>query len=97
MSFLWSLAFREIMKATEIHVVGVSFAPGDFELRWLLREALTLSRETREAGGLAPVRLVVTNPDQQARREAKLVTGIVESDRVSEHESLEAYLESVRA
>lgn len=42
MAFIWNLALREVMAAEEVVIVGLSFAASDFELRWLLRQALLL-------------------------------------------------------
>ena len=41
MAFLWNLALRELSAADRIVVVGISFAPNDFELRWLVRQAIS--------------------------------------------------------
>jgi hypothetical protein len=42
MAFLWNLALRELISAHRIDVIGLSFAPSDFELRWLVRQAVAL-------------------------------------------------------
>lgn len=36
---LWRLALNELAEADRIVIVGLSFAPSDFELRWLIRQA----------------------------------------------------------
>jgi len=41
LGFLWSLAYRELNTADRIVVFGVSFAPSDYYLRWLLKKAIT--------------------------------------------------------
>ncbi len=62
LSLLWSLALGELWQATRIVVIGVSLAPGDFELRWLLREALRL-RNARSS-----LDICVVNPDSGCHR-----------------------------
>jgi hypothetical protein len=54
MAFLWNLAYRELQAADELVIIGLSFAASDFELRWLLRQAL-LGRN----GG--PLRISIVN------------------------------------
>lgn len=41
-AFPWHLALRELMRAERLVIIGLSFAPTDFELKWLLRQALYL-------------------------------------------------------
>lgn len=42
MAFLWNIALRQLSNASRIVVIGISFAPSDFELRWLIRQAIEL-------------------------------------------------------
>lgn len=42
MAFLWNIALRQLINADRIVVIGISFAPSDFELRWLVRQAVEL-------------------------------------------------------
>jgi hypothetical protein len=81
----WNLALRELRLATDVILVGVSLAPSDFELSWLLREGLGAERP----GG---VRLHLVNPEESHRR---AVMGIVRatSPTVIEYESIEKYIE----
>jgi len=58
LSFLWNLALRELRKAQQIAVIGLSLAPTDFELRWLLRAAI-VDRNSPA--------LVVANPSAENR------------------------------
>ncbi|MBI3818482.1 MAG: hypothetical protein HY286_07320 [Planctomycetes bacterium] len=42
LSFLWSLALRELISADKIIAFGLSVAPSDFEFHWLVRQASRL-------------------------------------------------------
>jgi hypothetical protein len=42
LAFLWNLALRELVDAIRVIVIGVSFAPSDQELRWLIRQSSAL-------------------------------------------------------
>jgi len=86
MAFLWNLALRELRAADRLVIVGVSFAPSDFELWWLLRQAISL----RE--GL-PLEVSVVDPDKD--REKYILTRLPEgSCRGRYYESLDAYVVS---
>ncbi len=67
LSFLWNLALRELRQAARVIVIGVSFAPSDFELRWLVRQSAAL-RET-------PVELEIVNLCAEDRQAARLLFG----------------------
>jgi hypothetical protein len=56
--FLWNLALRRLRAARAIVVFGVSLAPTDFELRWLLKEGVN------PAGGAVSISII--NPDKNA-------------------------------
>ena len=60
MALLWNLALREVRAASELVVIGLSFAPTDFELRWLIREAIA-SRSG------PPLAVTLVDPSEQAR------------------------------
>ena len=66
LAFLWNLALRELQAAEHVMLIGLSFAPSDFELRWLLRAA-------RSIRDLAKVS--VANPDSEACASAKTLLG----------------------
>jgi hypothetical protein len=85
MALLWNLALREIAGAARLVVVGLSFAPGDFELRWLLREAL-LVRRSRQ------IDLHIVNPSLDDYQRA---TDVVprRPARVSHYRTVDEYLE----
>jgi hypothetical protein len=55
MAFLWNLALRELASASRLVVVGLSLAPSDFELRWLIRQAFLLRSGE-------PLSVTVVNP-----------------------------------
>jgi hypothetical protein len=57
MAAIWRRAYHELQYADEIHVIGVSLAPSDVELQWLLRS--TRRRHVRHQGP----RVVTVNPD----------------------------------
>ncbi len=46
LGFLWSLAYRELRTAERIVIFGISFAPSDYYLSWLLKKAI-LDRKER--------------------------------------------------
>lgn len=60
LAFLWNLAWRELIDADRIVIVGMSLPPTDFELRWLLRSACAMRK--RSARPL--LELQVVNPNQ---------------------------------
>lgn len=61
LAFLWNLALREIRKATELVVIGMSLAPTDFEVRWLIREGLDVRRRAK-----ITKKVIVVNPNSEA-------------------------------
>jgi hypothetical protein len=68
--------------ASKIVIVGVAFAPSDFELRWLLRQGAALRT--------SPVELHVVNPCEKDRGAA---LDLFERDCVvREFEAVEEYL-----
>jgi hypothetical protein len=60
LAFLWNLALRAFANAGRIVVIGVSFAPSDYELRWLLRQGTALCG--------FPVNLDLVNPIEYHRK-----------------------------
>lgn len=68
MGLIWSLAYRELCKADKIVIFGISFAPSDYYLRWLLKSSL-LSNMNK------PV-IEVINKDETIHNEIKKITGI---------------------
>jgi hypothetical protein len=46
LGLLWNLAYRELADAVKIILVGVSFAPSDYNLRWLVRAACAVSSDS---------------------------------------------------
>lgn len=85
-AFLWNLALRELRRAANIALIGVSLAPTDFELRWLIREGVGFECK-------CPVQVQIVNPDQSHR---KAISSILASDvcDVAEYTDLEEYLAS---
>jgi len=77
--FLWNLALRRLRDAKAIVVFGVSLAPTDFELRWLLKEGVN------PAGGAVSISII--NPDKNAEdafRKWLPIPNIVRYDSVGE-------------
>lgn len=63
LAFIWNLALREIASATDLAIIGISFAPNDFEFRWLIRQALSQANHQ--------VNLHIVNPDPECRKKTK--------------------------
>jgi hypothetical protein len=40
LNFIWSIAHKELMTASTIVIIGLSFAPSDSLLRWLFKSAI---------------------------------------------------------
>jgi hypothetical protein len=77
--FLWNLALQRLRAARGIVVLGVSLAPTDFELRWLLKEGVD------PADGAVSVSII--NPDknvEDAFRRWLPIPNIVRYDSVVE-------------
>jgi hypothetical protein len=82
---LWNIALRELSEANEIVIVGLSLAPSDFELRWLLRQAVQLRKDR-------PVRVVTVNPHEEHRARLRRVTDGPHST-FTEFDFIDDYLE----
>lgn len=84
LAFLWNLALRELTIATSISIIGISFAPTDFELRWLVRQAMEL-RQNRL------LELHIVNKSFQHRKDIRTVfPGNIE--KIFEYECLADYI-----
>jgi hypothetical protein len=84
LAFLWNLALREIAGAHDLALIGISFAPSDFELRWLMKQALAV-QTSRE------LHIHLVNPKPEDRVTAKKT--IPNVDAVwHEYETIAAYL-----
>jgi hypothetical protein len=77
---LWNLALRELIGTRRLVIVGISVAPSDFELRWLLRQAIQL-RQGRPLGAH------IVNPNAMHRDKLR---GLLSTEGVEcyEHETL---------
>ena len=85
MAFLWNLALRELIQARCIGLIGLSLAPSDFELRWLLRQAVELR-------GQHSLSVEVVNKNENHRKQSRDVfPGNILS--IVEYESIEDFLE----
>ena len=88
MAFLWNLALRQLISADKIVVIGVSFAPSDFELRWLVRQAIAL----RSSPGYE---LHVVNPSKDHRDE--VISAFPGTEKsINEYGSVSDYIEHRR-
>lgn len=84
MAFLWNIALRQLINADRIVVIGISFAPSDFELRWLVRQAIELRTNPR-------YELHVVNPKSADRQ--NVIAVFPGRDReVYEYESVLDYI-----
>ena len=88
-AFLWNLALREMRAARNVVIIGVSLAPTDFDLRWLIREGIGFT-------GGHEVHVDIVNPNAEHRAEVinilpKSVSGY------REFETIENYLLMVRS
>lgn len=65
LAFLWHLALRELVRTNcNMTLFGVSLAPNDFELRWLLRQAFEIS-------GSMPRKVNLVNSNENHRKQTK--------------------------
>jgi len=46
---VWSIAWQELAEATEVIFIGVSFAPSDYYLRWLIKSSFLESDRKKES------------------------------------------------
>lgn len=87
-ALLWRLAFEELVLSDEIHVLGLSFAAGDFELQWLIRAALSARRRDIAR---PKIRLLTMNTKDEGHRAAERVVGA----RSLRFDSFEKYLDAL--
>ncbi|MBI5431554.1 MAG: hypothetical protein HZA52_01855 [Planctomycetes bacterium] len=80
----WSIAYRELSRARTWVVVGVSLAPSDFDVRWLLR--VSAAREFDS--GLV---VHVVNPSRDARQQFRELLGPAGVSLV-EHDGMDSFL-----
>ena len=89
LGLLWKMALNEITNARKLVIIGFSFAPSDFELQWLFRQAAEFRR--RMMGEWPEV--VVVNPDPEHRiRAGHLLSVRGSSPGFEEFDSLDDYL-----
>lgn len=82
-AFLWNLALRELRDASRIVFIGVSLAPTDFELRWLIREAIGFKSKTS-------IQIQVINPNKSHRKAILSIIPSVQCE-VKEYDCLKDY------
>ncbi len=88
-SFLWNLGWGSLHWADEWVIVGVSLAPSDFELRWMLRSCAFWSSGLR--------RITVVNPDDRAVKAVEEILPPKKSIEISRFADLPAYVASTGA
>lgn len=84
MAFLWNLALRELIQARHIVLIGLSLAPSDFELRWLIRQAVEIRAEHS-------LSVEIVNKNEVHRKQSKDVFP-GNSISIVEYESIEDFL-----
>ncbi len=68
-ALLWHIAHQKLLRCKAFYAIGVSLAPSDFGLRWLIRHSLTANRN--------PLEVVVVNQSEGAYREFReLLSGV---------------------
>lgn len=85
-SFHWNLALRELRSAKDVVIIGLSLAPSDFELRWLLRESLSMIS--------TDIQLHIVNTNPSHREAVKNTVPIIASNAL-EYNDLEEYLRRI--
>jgi len=85
MGFIWSLAYRELCKADNIVIFGISFAPSDYYLRWLLRSAVANRNNDQKP------KIKVIDINRDVYDEVEKITGVKPDFKVS----FEEYLDSL--
>lgn len=88
LQLLWNLARREIFNATEIVLIGVSLAPSDFLLRWLLKHATTPIKEKGQSA-----KVIVVNPSCEHLKYQEHVKKVMATD-IYPFNTIEEYLNS---
>ncbi|MDO9069571.1 MAG: hypothetical protein Q7W05_14105 [Deltaproteobacteria bacterium] len=89
LAFLWNMALREIRKATEVVVIGLSLAPTDLEVRWLLREGLDLRQRP-----VPRKQITIVNPSE--KDVAQVVKCIPDGKyEIRMYDSMTAYVDSM--
>ena len=78
LGYLWALAFDALAAARRVIVIGVSFAPSDYLLRWLLRATLNAAQD-----------FIVVDIDREVARAVSAMVG----SNVAWYPSLSAYLD----
>jgi hypothetical protein len=86
MAFIWNLALREIVGAEQLTIIGLSLAPSDFEVRWLLRQAILL-----RDGSPLKVSVVNQNDEHADRVFRYLPSGVTHGDRFN---SIQDYIDA---
>jgi NAD-dependent SIR2 family protein deacetylase len=71
LGFLWGLAYRELSKADRIIIIGTSFTPSDYYLRWLFKSSIT--QTPRE---LKP-KIEVVDKDEKVCNKVEEITGLI--------------------
>lgn len=68
LGLIWTLAYRELNRADKIIILGVSFTPSDYYLKWLLKSSIA-TRENKP-------NIQVINIDSSICDVVKILTGV---------------------
>lgn len=91
MSLIWSLAFQKLSSASRWVVIGVSLAPSDSHLRWLLREAVA-KRDKRSKPQIEVVNPDAIKPNSYLKKEIGRIVGVEEKELIV-FENFQDYVE----
>jgi hypothetical protein len=85
LAFIWNLALRELRDASHWIIFGLSFAPTDFNLKWLVKQALEMSDQENNRV------LSIVNPSDN---DQSAIASLVKRDNVEVRpfEGIEAFL-----
>lgn len=76
LGFLWARALQDLVEATRVIVIGVSFPPSDYVLRWLIREAMVRRDKNimvRNYKDRKQIEVTIVNPDREGALTALLL------------------------
>jgi hypothetical protein len=70
LNFIWSIAHKELMTASIIVIIGLSFAPSDSLLRWLFKSAIAPRQNEQKP------KIEVVNKTEEKEKTCRLVKEI---------------------
>lgn len=96
MGFVWNLAYRELIEADRIVVIGCSLPPSDYVLRWLLRTSQVnrkRARQNNQRVDFVPLELIVVNKDASV---IELTKDVFLSKTATFFDSLDGFTENIK-